>query len=48
MKNLKIGSYQKKINLLLMLKLMYFSNPFGMTFTLKLYLPVSCIIRCEL
>ena len=36
-----------KLNLLLILRLIYFYNPFGMTFILRLNLPSSCIIRCE-
>ena len=36
-----------KLNLLLMLKLIYFSNPFRMTFILRLNLPSSWIIRWE-
>ena len=47
MKNLKIESYEKKLNLFLMLKLIYFSNPFGKMFILKSNLPSSCIIKCE-
>ena len=31
----------------MMLKLVHFSNPFGMTFILKLDLPNSCIVRWE-
>ena len=34
-----------KPNLLLILKFIYFSNPFGMTFILRLNLPSSCIIK---
>ena len=45
MKNLEIRGYQIKVNLLLVLKLIYFSNPFGMAFILRLNLPSSCIIR---
>ena len=30
-----------------MLKLICFSDPFGMPFILRLNLPSSCIIRCE-
>ena len=36
-----------KLNLLLMPKLIYFSNPFGLTFILRLNLFSSCMIRCE-
>ena len=45
MKNLEIRGYQIKVNLLLVLKLIYFSNPFGMAFILRLNLSSSCIIR---
>ena len=37
-----------KINSLFMLQLVYFSNPFGMTFISKLNLASSSITRCEL
>ena len=37
-----------KLNLLLMVKIMYFSIPFGITFTLKLSLSNSCVIRGNL
>ena len=36
-----------KRNLLLILNLIYFSNPFFMTFILRLNLPSSWMIRCE-
>ena len=36
-----------KLNLLLIVKLIYFSDPFAITFILKLNLPSSCIIRWE-
>ena len=36
-----------KLNLLLIAKLIYFSNSFGITFTLTLNLPSFCIIRWE-
>ena len=43
-KNLKLSI---KLNLLQMVKLVHFSNPFGMTFILRLNLPSSYIIRWE-
>ena len=46
MKNLEIESCQKS-NLLMITKLIYFSNPFGKTLILRLNLPSSCIIRSE-
>ena len=36
-----------KLNLLLMIKLKYFSNPLGITYLLRLNLPSSCMIRWE-
>ena len=44
---LKNSKLSIKIHLILILKLTYFSNAFNVTFTLKLNLPSSCIIRCE-
>ena len=48
MKNLiKYRELPTKLILLLMLRLIYFSNPFGMTFISKLNLPSDCIIIGE-
>ena len=47
--NEELGNWKLsiKLNLLLILKLIYIFNPFGMTFILRLNLPSSCIVRCE-
>ena len=47
MKNLEFWKLSMKRSLLLILKLIYFSNPCVMTFTLRLSLHSYCIIRCE-
>ena len=44
---LQIWKHSVSINLLLMSKLVYLSNPFGVAYILKLNLRSSCIIRCE-
>ena len=41
-KKLESGSCQ---NLLLIVKLIYFSNPFGIAFVLRLNMPSSCILH---
>ena len=43
---LKTWKISIKANLLSRLKLMYFSNPFGVTFILDLNFPSFCLIRC--
>ena len=47
--NEELGNWKLsiKLNSLLILKLIYIFNPFGMTFILRLNLPSSCIVRCE-